>query len=306
MAKLIVGSRDSALAMWQTNWIIAELKRHKPDLEFEIVNIKTEGDRDRNTPLALLGGRGLFVKEIENALLENKIDIAVHSLKDMPSVTPPGLAIAAITEREDPRDVFITRLGLKLADMPQGSKIGTSSIRRSAQLRHFRPDFETLNLRGNVDTRLRKAETEEYDGIILAAAGVLRLGYADRISEYVPVDICLPAIGQGALGIETRDDDETTKEVVSLLNHRSTYLACTAERAFLSRLAGGCQVPIGAYGVVDGETLVLEGVVASVDGVTVLRTKVIGSASSPVSVGVNLMESLLEMGAAEILDQMRS
>jgi len=311
--KIVVGTRGSALAMEQTRWVINELSRLNPEVEFVVRKIRTKGDVMRDVALARIGGRGLFVKEIEEALLRGEIDLATHSLKDLPTGLPMGLLIGAVTRRADPRDVLISRLGLPLAKLPQGARLGTSSVRRRAQLLAYRPDFQIVNLRGNVDTRLRKAQTEEYDAIVLAAAGLIRLGHEDRITEYISPDIILPAVGQGALAIEVREDDQQIQRIVAALDHEPTRVAITAERAFLRRLVthrpsvpahqererqgGGCQVPMAAYGVVRDGRLIVEGMVASLEGRKVIRRKVVGNPAHAEQIGEELAERILDAGA---------
>lgn len=303
---IVVGSRDSELALTQTHFVIGELKKHFPDVDFTVRHIKTEGDKILDVALAKIGDKGLFVKEIENALLDGEIDFAVHSMKDVPTAVPEGLAISAITEREDPRDCYIAKDGKTgLFDTPEGAIIGTSSLRRSAQLLHHRPDFQIVPIRGNLNTRFRKLSEQDIHGLILAYAGVYRLGWADKITEILDFDKSLPAVGQGALGIESRSDDEFTTTVVSVLNHPATAAAIIAERAFMRRLEGGCQVPIGAYGRLEGEELVLDGLVASLTGTTILRDQVRGSADDAVALGQKLAAMLVERGADQILIQVR-
>jgi hydroxymethylbilane synthase len=268
--------------------------------------IKTTGDRILDVPLAQVGGKALFVKEIEEALLGQRVDLAVHSMKDVPTDLPAGLAIVAVTEREDPADVLISRTGAKLKDLPSRARVGTSSLRRQAQLLHYRPDLTLVGLRGNLDTRLRKLEAEGLDAIILAAAGVKRLGWMDRITEYLSPDICLPAIGQGALGIEMRESGAESREpgvlrIVNVLDHRETHAAVLAERAFLRRLEGGCQVPFAAHAEVAGGGLLLRGLVASPDGAHLLRGERRGRQDQAEAMGISLAEDLLTRGAAEIL-----
>jgi hydroxymethylbilane synthase len=303
---IVVGSRDSELALTQTRFVIGELKKHFPEIDFTVKHIKTEGDKVLDVALAKIGGKGLFVKEIENALLAGEIDLAVHSMKDVPTAVPDGLTMAAITEREDPRDCYIAKDGKTgLFDTPQGAVIATSSLRRSAQLLHHRPDFTIIPIRGNLNTRFRKLGEQEMDGLILAYAGVYRLGWADRITEVIDFDKSLPAVGQGALGIETRSADEFTNHVVSVLNHDATAAGVIAERAFLRKLEGGCQVPIGAYGRLVGEELILDGVVASLNGTTILRDQVRGHAGEAEELGRKLAHMLVERGADQILIQVR-
>ncbi|TAN63149.1 hydroxymethylbilane synthase [bacterium] len=299
--KITIGTRASKLALWQANWVKSELEKKYKDIEVSLEKIKTTGDKILDVPLAKVGGKGLFVKEIEEALLDGRVDLAVHSMKDVPTAFPDGLHLRAITKREDPRDAVFSRGGVKLLDLPKGAKIGTSSLRRQSQLLHLRPDFEMLHLRGNLETRLKKLDEGRYDAIILASAGVNRLGMADKITELLPVDVSLPAIGQGALGIETKIDDEYTNNLVAFFDHADTSCAVRAERALLKRLEGGCQVPIAAYGTLSGDTLKLSGLVASTDGRTFIRDVISGPRSEAIELGVALAEKLLKKGAWDIL-----
>jgi hydroxymethylbilane synthase len=303
MDELRIGTRGSALALYQANWVREQLGLAHPRLSVTLVTIKTTGDRIQDAPLAQIGGKGLFVKEIEEALIDRRVDLAVHSIKDVPTDFPEGLHLAAITRREDPRDVFISKDGTSLADLPRGARIGTSSLRRQAQLLHLRPDFEMVPLRGNLDTRLRKLETLDLNGIVLAFAGVKRLGLSERITEILPAELSLPAIGQGALGIETRRGDPAVEETVRFLNDPVSAIAVSGERAFLRRLEGGCQVPIAAYGEVHGDRLRLEGLVGAVDGKRLIRNRIEGPASEAERLGIELAETLLRSGAEEILRQ---
>src|SRR4030043_26424 len=246
-SELRIGTRGSQLALYQANWVKEKLVETHPDLNVMLIKIKTTGDKIQDAPLAKIGGKGLFGKENEEALNQKKIDLAVHSIKDVPTEFPKGLHLSVITKREDPRDVLISKDGKTLKDLPQHAKIGTSSLRRQAQLLHFRSDVELIPLRGNLDTRLKKLKTMNLDAIILALAGVKRLGFEERITEIIPPEISLPAIGQGALGIETRTDDHAVEGQIRFLNDRDSSIAITAERAFLKKLEGGCQVPIAAY-----------------------------------------------------------
>ncbi|MEW6544157.1 MAG: hydroxymethylbilane synthase [Nitrospirota bacterium] len=302
-SSLVIGTRGSRLALWQAEWIQAQLKTLAPDLAVTLRTIKTSGDNILDVPLAKIGGKGLFVKEIEEALLREEIDLAVHSMKDVPTQLPEGLAIVCVPAREDPRDALIGRNGLPLAGLPEGARVGTSSLRRQAQLLHHRPDLTIQMLRGNLDTRLRKLGEGEYDGIILAAAGLRRMGWLDQVTDYLPFDICLPAIGQGALGLEARSGDPFVGELVGRLEHGPTRTAVTAERALLERLEGGCQVPIAAHATVDGGTLVLDGLIASVDGKRVIRDQVRGVVSEARSLGLGLGERLLASGGDRILNE---
>jgi hydroxymethylbilane synthase len=306
--RLIIGSRGSKLALWQAEWVRARLEAAGRGVEVRVEIFKTSGDVMRDVPLSVIGGKGVFTKELEQALLERRIDIAVHSLKDLPTLVPEGLLITAITEREDARDALILPEGASgggvssLRELPRGARVGTSSPRRTAQLKHLRPDVLVRELRGNVDTRLRKLDAGEYDAIILASAGLRRLGFAARISAAVPVGEMLPAVGQGALGVETRDDDEQTRQLVAALDHAPTRAACTAERSLLRALGGGCQFPIAAHAVADdGQGLRLEALVAAVSGERVLRDWVEGEASEAEQLGAALASKLQERGAASLL-----
>jgi hydroxymethylbilane synthase len=298
-----IGTRGSQLALFQANWVKEKLLQSDPHLKITLTVIKTTGDKIQDAPLAKVGGKGLFVKEIEEALLEERIDLAVHSIKDVPTEFPEGLHLAAVTKREDPRDVFISRNGTRLQHLRQGAMIGTSSLRRQAQLLHFRSDFEMVPLRGNLDTRLRKLEAMNLDGIVLALAGVRRLGFEKRITEILPVEISLPAIGQGALGVETRVKDSVTGPYIHSLNDPDSAVCVLGERAFLKKLEGGCQVPIAAYGRKTGSILQLDGMVATVDGRTLIRHHLTGSVEEAESLGIELAEILLNMGAKKILDE---
>jgi len=269
----------------------------------EITKIKTTGDVILDVPLAKVGGKGLFVKEIEEALLEERIDLAVHSMKDVPTELPDRLEIVCITRREDPRDAFLSVKHARFEDLPKGAKLGTSSLRRQTQLLGLRPDLSIGQLRGNLDTRIRKMEEGQYDAIILAAAGLRRLGWDGKIRQYLPAELSIPAIGQGALGIEIRRDDARTREAVAFLDDRETSLAVRAERGFLKRLEGGCQVPIAAYATVSGGTVTLAGLVGRPDGTEILRGERSGAAADPEAIGVSLAEELLARGGKRILDE---
>ncbi len=297
-----LGSRGSQLALWQAEHIRSGIER-RTGRPVEITKIKTTGDMILDVPLARVGGKGLFVKEIEEALLGGRIDLAVHSMKDVPTDLPDRLVIAAITRREDPRDAFLSRRYPRLEELPAGARVGTSSLRRQTQLLGLRPDLRIESLRGNLDTRIRKMEEGLFDAVILAAAGIRRLGWEAKITQYLPPEVSLPAIGQGALGIEIRRDDPETLETVSFLNDRETACAVRAERGFLKRLEGGCQVPIASFGRTEGETIFLEGLVGRPDGSQILRARAQGSVSDPESLGVELAEDLLRRGAKEILDE---
>jgi hydroxymethylbilane synthase len=297
-----IGTRGSPLAVWQAEWVRARLLDLHPEYTAEIVKIKTTGDKILDVPLAKVGGKGLFVKEIETALLEGGIDLAVHSMKDMPAEIPPGLCIGVVPERENPLDILIARNGHSFKDLREEANLGSSSLRRGAQVRHIRPDITVQPLRGNLDTRIRKLETEGLDAIILAAAGVRRLGMESRITEYMSEDIMLPAIGQGALSIEVRKDDNAIRDLIAPMDHRETRLAVESERAFLSRLEGGCQVPIAAHAKIVGDQIDLTGLVAEVDGSVLLRENVTGSVDKHEELGVELANQLLEQGGRKILE----
>ncbi len=296
-----IGTRGSLLALWQANWVKERLVKAHSRLTVTLVTIKTTGDKFTDVPLAKIGGKGLFVKEIEEALLDQRIDVAVHSMKDVPTEFPPGLHLSVITEREDPRDVFLSRDQTPLKDLPKGAKIGTSSLRRQAQLLHFRPDFEMVPLRGNLQTRLKKFDALKLAGIVLALAGVRRMGLEEKITEVLPVEISLPAIGQGALGVETRTDDAVTEGYLHFLSDPDSTITVSAERAFLKRLEGGCQVPIAAYGTRKGPTLQLDGVVGTIDGRRLIKHRLEGPIEKAESLGVELAEILLNQGGREIL-----
>lgn len=296
-----IGTRASALALWQAEWVKSELEKKYPGMTVTLTKIKTTGDKILDVPLAKVGGKGLFVKEIEEAMLENEIDIAVHSMKDVPTFFPDGLHLGAITKREDPRDALLSRNNVKFNDLPKGANIGTSSLRRQAQLMNIRPDFVIHQLRGNVDTRLRKLKEGQYDAIILAAAGVKRLGLAENVSEYIEPEISLPAIGQGALGIECRVDDRELNDLIAFFNHSDSRTCVTGERALLRRLEGGCQVPIACYGQMKNGKLKLTGLVGSVDGKRIIKDAIEGAPEHADKLGVTLAEKLLSQGADVIL-----
>jgi len=301
---LRIGTRASQLALWQANWVKSELEKRYPGMEVTLTKIKTQGDKILDVPLAQVGGKGLFVKEIQEAMLRDEIDLAVHSMKDVPTVFPEGLALRCITEREDPRDIVILKPGFRsFTELPVGARIGTSSLRRKAQLLHLRPDFQMIDIRGNVETRIRKLTEDDLAAVVLAAAGMKRLGFSAQITEYLPVEISLPAIGQGALGLETRIDDEETNTLVDFFNHPETAWAVKAERAFLKRLEGGCQVPIAAFGRVSGDELTFTGLVSDVDGRECLKKTVHGRAEDAERHGTSLADDLLLMGAGRILNE---
>ncbi len=294
-----IGSRGSKLALWQAEWVQDQLQGK--GLRVEIQKIKTTGDKILDVPLAKVGGKGLFVKEIEEALIRKEIDLAVHSMKDVPSEIPESLHLAAIPRREDPRDAVISRNGVKLADLPNEATIGTSSLRRQTQLAAFRPDLKFVMLRGNLDTRIRKLEEGNFDAIILAAAGLHRLGWKKLITEYLSPEIVLPAIGQGALGIECRRKDQETNTLIAFLNDSETVCTVSAERAMLIRLEGGCQVPIGGYSTLSEGRVTLKGLVASLDGKQIICESQTADASEASQLGIAVAESLLAKGADRIL-----
>jgi len=303
---LKIGTRGSKLALWQANWVKSALEAEDSSLSIKLVIIKTKGDKILDVPLSKVGGKGLFVKEIEDALLNEKIDLAVHSMKDMPGEIPKGLCIGAIPQREIPQDVLISRNEKRLSKLGPGAKIGTSSLRRKAQLLHARPDLVVLPLRGNLDTRLKKLETENLDAIVLAAAGVKRLGLENRITETLDENIMLPAVGQGALCIEVRQNDPLVEPIVVTLEHPKTRVVILGERAFLNRLEGGCQVPIAAYGEIDKNTFTLAGLVATVDGRTLIKETLSGSEDSSEIIGSKLADRLIDMGAMDIIENLKA
>lgn len=298
---LIIGTRQSLLAMWQSNYIAGRLREEYPGCEVTLKKIVTKGDRILDVPLAKIGGKGLFTKEIEQELLDGTIDLAVHSLKDMPTVLPEGLCLTAITERANPGDAFVSNKYNSIEELPEGSVLGTSSLRRRAQLLARRPDLKIVDLRGNVDTRLKKLDEGQMDAIILAAAGLTRLGHADRIREIIPQSYCLPAVGQGALAIECRTDNFKVRQMLDFLNDTATKQATDAERAFLGLLEGGCQVPIGVHAEVNEGRIAMEAVIASLDGSTVLRDTAEGNAADAVTLGRALGQKMLDNGGREIL-----
>jgi len=301
-----IGTRSSKLALWQANWVKSALGENHPTREVELVTIKTKGDKILDVPLAKVGGKGLFVKEIEQALLDRRIDIAVHSMKDMPAEIPPGLCIGAIPPREAASDVLISRSGERFVELRRGAVIGTSSLRRAAQLLHARPDVSIVPLRGNVGTRLNKLQTEKLDAIVLAAAGVKRLELEHRITEYLDAEIMLPAVGQGALCIEVRQHDPVIEPMVQALNDPLTRAVVLGERAFLNRLGGSCQVPIAGHGAIQGSTFHLTGLVADIDGSRLFKSVLSGNLDATEAVGISLAEELLSRGADKVLEKLQS
>lgn len=298
---LKIGTRQSLLALWQSNHIAALLKEKYPECEVVLKKIVTKGDKILDVPLAKIGGKGLFTKEIEAELLDGTVDLAVHSLKDMPTVLPEGLCLTAITTRANVGDAFVSNKYSSFAELPEGAVLGTSSLRRKAQLLAMRPDLKIVDLRGNVDTRLRKLDEGQMDAIILAAAGLERLGYKDRIKEVIPVSTCIPAVGQGALAIECRTDNTEVREMLAFLNDTAAKQATDAERAFLGLIEGGCQVPIGVHAHVQNEEITVEAIIASLDGQTVLRNKITGQAQEAEELGRQLGTKMLAEGGSQIL-----
>ena len=300
-----IASRRSQLAMVQTNWVKGELEKARPSIDISIEAMATQGDKILDVALAKIGDKGLFTKELEAQMLIGRADIAVHSLKDLPTNLPEGLILGCITKREDPADALVVNKKFKdyqLNSLPEGSVIGTSSLRRLAQLRHHYPHLIFKDVRGNVITRLEKLDSGNYDCLILAAAGLSRLGFGDRIHQLIPGDISLHAVGQGALGIECVQGKEDVLEIIKVLEHQETSQRCLAERAFLRELEGGCQVPIGVNSKIDDEQLILTGMVASLDGKTLIRDKAKGSRSNPEKIGIDLANTLKGQGAMEILE----
>lgn len=299
-----IGTRGSVLAVTQAEHVAAELRRRYADLVPVLVKIKTSGDKFPHVPLSRMGGKGLFIKEIEEALQDNQVDLAVHSMKDVPTEIAPGLTIAAILERKDPSDALISRQGKRLNALPTGARIGTSSLRRQAQLLNYRPDLTVIPLRGNLDTRLRKLGTEDLDAVVVAVAGVYRLGREDEITEILPLEVSLPAVGQGALGLEIREEDPRARDLVAPLDHRPSALTVAAERAFLARLGGGCQVPIAAYGQLNGDQLRLIALVSMPDGTAMIRGERHGPYDRGEEIGAALAEELLGRGADRVLEEL--
>lgn len=301
MKTLKIATRQSPLALWQAEYIRARLQELHPDLTVELVKFVTQGDKILDTPLAKIGGKGLFVKELEAALLDGRADLAVHSMKDVPMALPEGLTLAVICEREDPLDAFVSNQFEKFADLPQGAKVGTSSLRRKSQILKQRPDLQIIDLRGNVGTRLGKLDDGQYDAIILASAGLKRLGLSERIRHCLTPDISLPAVGQGALGLECRAADKEVLALIQPLLHQETDVCVRAERAFNAYLEGGCQVPIAGYATLQNGQIHIEGRVGSADGQTLLRAELTDEASNAQQLGENLARNLLDQGAGELL-----
>lgn len=301
MRLIRLGTRGSTLALAQSTWVKERLQQHEPALEVELVVIKTSGDRLGDKPLAALGGKGVFTKEIEDALLRREIDLAVHSMKDLPPELPGGLMIAAVPKREDARDVLVSRRGTSISNLASGARLGTGSLRRRAQLLHHRPDLSVVAIRGNVDTRLKKLDQGEVDALIMAAAGLKRIGREGRITAYLSDEICVSAVAQGALGIESRDDS-WARDLLVHLHDDVTATEVSAERSFLKRLGGGCHVPIGARARIDGEQLKIIGVVARPDGGALCRGEIAGRLTDAADLGRRLADQLLEDGADQLLN----
>jgi hydroxymethylbilane synthase len=324
--RILIGTRGSKLALWQAEWVKSELQRIHSDIDVQLMKIKTTGDKILDVPLAQIGGKGLFVKEIEEAMIRGEIDLAVHSMKDVPTDFPDGLHLASICKREDPRDAFVSQVQNSkpkipnFKELPHGAILGTSSLRRSCQLSHLRPDLNIVQLRGNLDTRIRKLDEGQFDAIIVAAAGMRRLRFIKRVTEILNPEICLPAIGQGAIGIECRTDDKVVNALVEALTHQETAISVKAERSFLKRLEGGCQVPIAAYARIEHRAgskkqrvqkdpslithdslLVMDGLVGSIDGKRLVRGHIEGRIEDYESLGTRLAEDLLFRGGKEIL-----
>ncbi len=303
-----IGTRSSTLALWQSNFVKDQITSKYPDAIIEIIHIKTKGDRILDAPLSKIGDKGLFTKELENALLDDRIDLAVHSLKDLTTTLPAGLTLGAVTERDDIRDVFITPPSKHyngLEELPEGATIATGSLRRKCQLLAFRPDLTIADIRGNINTRLQKLDESDWDGMLLASAGLLRLGWHDRMTQVIDPKIMLPAVGQGALGVEIREDDRRMAELLNLLDDYNSRQSTTAERSLLRHLEGGCQIPIGAWGRIENDMLYLDAVVGSLDGSSIVRGKINGHPDDAMKLGVDLADELLSKGADAILATIR-
>lgn len=301
---LRIATRKSQLALWQANYVSSMLQHHHPDLKIELVTMTTQGDKILDTPLAKVGGKGLFVKELETGMLEGSADIAVHSMKDVPVEFPEGLHLPVICQREDPRDAFVSNNFKALEELPEGATLGTSSLRRQSQIAALRPDLKIIDLRGNVNTRLQKLDDGDYDGIILAAAGLKRLEFEDRITQFIETDVCLPAIGQGAVGIECRKDDARVNNLIAPLTDNKTLIRVMAERSMNQRLQGGCQVPIAGYAEYEHGLVMLRGLVGQVDGKKIIRGDIAGPPENAEELGLVLAEDLLSRGADKILNEL--
>ena len=303
--KIIVGTRGSDLALWQAKFVKEQLESHFPERQFEIRIIATTGDQILDVALSKIGDKGLFTRQIENELAGGRIDLAVHSLKDLQTEQPDGLIIGAVCLREVPNDAFISKKAASIEELPKGAKVATGSLRRRSQLLHYRPDLEIVEIRGNVPTRLRKFDESDLDGLILACAGLHRLGLGKRVTQVIPSEIMLPAVGQGAVAVEARADDAEVLELCAKLDDKTTRICVTAERSFLRRLEGGCQVPIGAQAEIKNGELILEGLVGSLDGSVVYRERLVGEGNEAETLGRTLAETLVEKGAAKLLDAAR-
>lgn len=302
--ELAIGTRGSRLALWQSEHVLSLLNK-LTEKKIGLKKIKTTGDKILDSPLAKIGDKGLFVKEIEQEMLSGQIDLAVHSMKDVPTVLPEGLIIGAVLVREDPRDVLITSIANDILSLPEGAKVGTSSLRRRAQLLYLRPDLEIVDVRGNLDTRLRKLEEKEFEAIILAGAGVRRLGYQDKITFVIPEEQILPAVGQGAIAIEIRENDLEVNELVKQINHEETSLCVQAERALMKELEGGCQVPIGAWAKVENNRIHLNALISDINGIRILKASESAGLNEAHLLGINVARKLIEQGAKDILNEIR-
>lgn len=306
---LVIGSRGSQLALWQATWVQTEIQKYFPKIQIRIDIIKTTGDKILDSPLSTIGDMGLFTKEIERALLEHDIDLAVHSLKDLPTMLPEGLTIGAISRREDVRDVFIShpkKRFAKFTDLPTGAIIATGSLRRKSQLLNWRSDLSIVDVRGNLNTRFSKLDSSNWDGMILARAGVVRLGMEDRITEVLPLERILPAVGQGALAIEIREEDEMLSKLLAPLASPSSTITTTAERTFLHELEGGCQIPVGAYARIERDRFIMDGMIGSLDGKNIVRGKTEGLPDEGTGLAIQLAQTLLKSGGKNILESIRS
>lgn len=306
MKKLIIGTRGSKLARTQSEWVAERLRAANPNLTIETKVIRTSGDRNQSAPLPAIGGKGLFTQELDHGILQGTIDCAVHSMKDLPTEMTPGISILAVPQREVPNDALLSRADVPFEELPSGAKVGSGSVRRISQLKRLRSDLDFVDIRGNVDTRIRKLDEGQYDAIILAAAGLRRLGMAERISELFEPEVLLPAVGQGALAVTGRTDDQQIREALQPLLHHEASWATSAERAFLGALGGGCHVPIAAYGCIDGANLHLRGLVARPDGTEIIRDEISGPKDQHETLGRQLAERLLGRGARTILDALKS
>ncbi len=301
---LRIGSRGSRLALWQTDFVRGLIESEFPEIKIEVFQIRTTGDKNLDLPLSKIGGKEVFVKEIEEALLQREIDLAVHSMKDVPTVLPGGLIIGAVAERHDPRDALISNGDIRFYELPKGAKVGTSSLRRQAQILYLRPELQIVPLRGNVDTRLRKLKTERLDSVVLALAGLERMGFKNEVTESFPVDVFIPAPGQGAIAVECREDDVEVAQILSKINHEDSRIAASAERAFLEKLGGSCEVPVGCYAVIKRDRIKILGLIASPDGREMIREEVEGPLKNHKASGRELARRILENGGRKILSNL--